>query len=55
MFPPSGAQPLTFGNYNSYVPVEDLFLRGGPEGRGGERRGGEGREERGGRGGDRRG
>ena len=27
MFPPSGAQPLTFDNYNSYVPVEDLFLR----------------------------
>ena len=32
MSPPSGAQPLTFGNCNSYVPVEDLFLRG----RGGE-------------------
>ena len=48
MFPPSGAQPLTFGNYNSYVPVEDLFLRGGPEGRDG--RGGRGgRGEEGGR------
>ena len=43
MFHPSGAQPLTFGNYNSYVPVEDLFLRGGPEGSRGERKGGEGR------------